>query len=310
VSLDEDIRRRIVSAIESHSVTLFMKGSREAPRCGFSATLVGLLDSLIPDYQTLDVLEDPVLRDGIKTFSGWPTIPQLYAGGEFLGGCAEVQELHRSGALHDKLGVEKVEQARPPSIEVSEAAAELLRRATADQAPGHGLQLRIDARFRSSLGVGPLAEDAIEVDAGGLRIGMDPLTASRAEGARIGLVDTAAGPTLRIDNPNVPEGVRAMSVRELEEHLEAGTHLELLDMRSTDERAIASLPGSTLLTPEVARRLESLPKDAMLVFHSHRGERGRMAAGHFAALGFTNVWNVEGGIDAWSQEIDPDVPRY
>ena len=96
----------------------------------------------------------------------------------------------------------------------------------------------------------------------------------------------------------------------LELGIEAGERFELLDMRSPEERAVASIPGSTLLTPEVAKRLESLPKDAMFVFHSHRGDRGRRAAEHFAALGFTNVWNVEGGIDAWSQEIDPDVPRY
>ena len=95
MSVDDDTRERIASAIESHFVTLFMKGSREAPRCGFSATLVGILDSLIPDYQAIDVLDAPELRDGIKSFSGWPTIPQLYVGGEFLGGCEEVRELRQ-----------------------------------------------------------------------------------------------------------------------------------------------------------------------------------------------------------------------
>jgi monothiol glutaredoxin len=310
MSLDEDTRERIVSAIESHSVTLFMKGTREAPRCGFSATLVAILDSLIPDYQTIDVLAEPELRDGIKIFSSWTTIPQLYVGGEFIGGCEIVQELHRSGELHEKLGVEKVEEAPPPSIAITDAAAAMLRRVTAEQAPGHVLQLSIDARFRSALGVGPRADDAVEVNANGLAIGMDPLTARRAEGARIDLVDTAEGPTLSIDNPNAPNGVNPMGVRELKERLEAGERFEFLDMRSPEERAVASIPGSTLLTPEVARRLETVPKDSMFVFCSHRGDRGKKAAERFAALGFTNVWNVQGGIDAWSQEIDPDVPRY
>ncbi len=310
MSLDEDTRERIVSAIESHSVTLFMKGTREAPRCGFSAALVAILDSLIPDYQTIDVLAEPGLRDGIKTFSSWPTIPQLYVGGEFIGGCEVVQELHRSGELHEKLGVEKVEEAPPPSIAVTDAAAAMLRRVATEEGPDQVLQLSIDARFRSVLGLGPRAEDAIEVSANGLAIGMDPLTARRAEGARIDLVDTAEGLALRIDNPNASSTVNPMGVRELKERLEAGERFEFLDMRSPEERAVASIPGSTLLTPEVAKRLESLPKDAMLVFHSHRGDRGRKAAEHFAAIGFTNVWNVEGGIDAWSQEIDPDVPRY
>ena len=222
MSLDEDTRERIVSAIESHSVTLFMKGSREEPRCGFSATLVGILDSLIPDYQAIDVLAEPELRDGIKIFSSWPTIPQLYVGGEFIGGCEIVQELHRSGELHEKLGVEKVEEAAAPRIAISDAAAAMLRRVTAEQAPGHVLQLSIDARFRSALGVGPRAEDAIEVSANGLVIGMDPLSARRGEGARIGLVDTAEGPVLSIDNPNAPAGVNPLGVHELEERLEAG----------------------------------------------------------------------------------------
>jgi len=310
MSLDEETRKRIVSAIESHFVTLFMKGSREAPRCGFSARLVAILDSLIPDYQTIDVLEEPELREAIKAFSSWPTIPQLYVGGEFIGGCEVVQELHRSGALHRKLGLEKVEDVPPPNIVVSDTAAAVLRRVTVEQGPDHVLQLSIDARFRSVLGVGQRTENAIEVRANGLEIGMDPLSARRAEGARIHLVDTAEGPALSIDNPNAPSSVNPLSVRELREHLEAGERFEFLDMRSPEERSVASIPGSTLLTPEVAKRLESLPKDVMLVFHSHRGDRGRKAAEHFAALGFTNVWNVRGGIDEWSKEIDPDVPRY
>jgi len=256
------------------------------------------------------VLAEPELRDGIKIFSSWPTIPQLYVGGEFIGGCEAVQELHGSGELHEKLGVEKVEVAAAARISISDVAAAMLRRVTAERAPGHVLQLSIDARFRSALGVGPRAEDAIEVSANGLVIGMDPLSARRGEGARIDLVDTAEGPALSIDNPNAPNGVKPMGVRELEERLEAGERFEFLDMRSPEERAVASIPGSTLLTPEVAKRLESLPKDAMFVFHSHTGDRGRKAAEHFAALGFTNVWNVQGGIDAWSQEIDPEVPRY
>ena len=123
MSLDEDTRERIVSAIESHSVTLFMKGSREAPRCGFSATLVGILDSLIPDYQAIDVLAEPELRDGIKIFSSWPTVPQLYVRGEFIGGSDTVQELHRSGELHARLGRERVVEASPPRIAISDGAA-------------------------------------------------------------------------------------------------------------------------------------------------------------------------------------------
>ena len=106
MSLDEATRDRIASILEGDRVVLFMKGNRQMPQCGFSATLVQILDSLIPEYRTVDVLSDPEIRDGIKEFSSWPTIPQLYVNGEFLGGCDIVREMHSTGELHQKLGIE------------------------------------------------------------------------------------------------------------------------------------------------------------------------------------------------------------
>ena len=85
--LSAQTREQIESLIRSDRVVLFMKGMREQPQCGFSATVVGILDGLVPEYRTVDVLAAPEIRDGIKEFSNWPTIPQLYVDGEFLGGC-------------------------------------------------------------------------------------------------------------------------------------------------------------------------------------------------------------------------------
>jgi monothiol glutaredoxin len=99
-------------------------------------------------------------------------------------------------------------------------------------------------------------------------------------------------------------------VPELKQRLDGGERFEFIDVRTPEERATASIPGTTLINEDVARRLEALPRDSMLVFHCHHGGRSQAAAEHFAALGFTNVYNVVGGIDAWSQEIDPEVPRY
>ena len=82
------------------------------------------------------------------------------------------------------------------------------------------------------------------------------------------------------------------------------------DIRTPEERATASIPGTRLLDADVAAEIEKLPKDAMLVFHCHHGGRSQQAAEHFRSLGFKNVHNVAGGIDAWSQQIDPSVPRY
>ena len=106
MTLDEDARQQIDDLVHSHDVVLFMKGNRQAPQCGFSATVVQILDSLTPEYQTADVLSEPALRDGIKVYSSWPTIPQLYVKGEFVGGCDIVREMAETGEL-EQLFTEK-----------------------------------------------------------------------------------------------------------------------------------------------------------------------------------------------------------
>ena len=105
MNLDPATRQRIDELVKKNRVLLFMKGERGYPQCGFSATVVQILDSLIPDYLTVDVLRDPAIRDGIKAYSQWPTIPQLYIDGEFQGGCDIVREMYASGELQEKLRV-------------------------------------------------------------------------------------------------------------------------------------------------------------------------------------------------------------
>src|SRR5215204_847831 len=95
--LSESQKKHLSDLIASDRVVLFMKGTRGQPQCGFSATVVSILDDLIPTYKTVDVLSDPAIRDGIKELSQWPTIPQLFIGGEFVGGCDIVRELSTSG---------------------------------------------------------------------------------------------------------------------------------------------------------------------------------------------------------------------
>ena len=101
--MNDSTRARIDGLVKDHRVLLFMKGNRQRPQCGFSATVVQILDSLLPDYRTVNVLEDAEIREGIKEYSSWPTIPQLYLGGEFQGGCDIVIEMYESGELQQKL---------------------------------------------------------------------------------------------------------------------------------------------------------------------------------------------------------------
>lgn len=89
----------IQQQIDSNAIVLYMKGDPDFPQCGFSATVAHILSELGVAYFSVDVLEDPEIRDGIKQFSQWPTIPQLYVKGEFIGGCDIVRGLYESGEL-------------------------------------------------------------------------------------------------------------------------------------------------------------------------------------------------------------------
>ena len=99
----DPVRDFIAKAVADHPVILFMKGVPDQPRCGFSAAVVQILDQLGVDFVGVDVLQSEPLREGIKAFSDWPTIPQLYVKGEFVGGCDIVREMHQSGELQDFL---------------------------------------------------------------------------------------------------------------------------------------------------------------------------------------------------------------
>ena len=105
-ALNESLRKQISDLLASSPVVLFMKGTRQRPQCGFSAEVVEILNRLQPSYETVDVLDSPELRDGIKEFSQWPTIPQLYVGGQFIGGCDIVLEMNASGELQKLIGAD------------------------------------------------------------------------------------------------------------------------------------------------------------------------------------------------------------
>ena len=95
----DSIHAFITDTLKDHAVVLFMKGSPDAPRCGFSSLAVQILDHIGADFVGVDVLQDEALREGVKTFSDWPTIPQLYVKGEFVGGSDIVREMFQAGEL-------------------------------------------------------------------------------------------------------------------------------------------------------------------------------------------------------------------
>lgn len=98
-----DVKQRIQEMIDKNRVVLFMKGSKSFPQCGFSSRVVEILKGEGVPFETVNVLSDPEIRQGIKDFSNWPTIPQLYVNGQFIGGCDIVTEMKNSGELTQAL---------------------------------------------------------------------------------------------------------------------------------------------------------------------------------------------------------------
>jgi monothiol glutaredoxin len=307
--MDESRRKQIEELVSKNQVLLFMKGTRHFPQCGFSSQVVAILNELGPKYETVNILAEAELRDGMKEFSSWPTFPQLYVRGAFVGGCDIVREMHASGELRALLG-----GAGPklPAITVTEAAARAFREAISD--PGDAVRLEITPEFQYELQVGPKEAGDVEVKAvGGITIFVQGASAGRADGLQIDFV-TDGGGGFKLENPNEPPRVKSMDVESLKRWLDkrakGEAKLELLDVRPQAERDLASIDGAKMLTEEVEAALASGDRSAMLVFHCHHGMRSRRAAEHFLQEGFRNVWNVEGGIEAWSLKVDPKVARY
>ncbi|HCV95875.1 MAG TPA: Grx4 family monothiol glutaredoxin [Stenotrophomonas sp.] len=308
MSLDPALRSRIETILNANRVVLFMKGQPGMPQCGFSAKAVGALQDLGVDFAHVNVLADQEIREGIKAYGDWPTIPQLYIDGELVGGSDIILQMAGSGELSSVLGLAAPDRTAP-NITVTPAAVEMLRGALAD-APGASLQLGIDANFQPNFQLAPHDDNAIAAESNGLRVQFDLASARRAEGITIDWVDDIRGKGLAIDNPNAPRAVKELSVRDADDQRRAG-RLMVVDVRPADERAIAAIdaPFETFDGDNRAR-LEALPKDTSLGFLCHHGGRSAQAAEQFRALGFTNVHNITGGIDAWSNEVDNSVPKY
>lgn len=229
---------QIASLITAEQVVLFMKGTRSAPQCGFSAQVVQILDELVPRYKTIDVLSAPEIREGVKTYSNWPTIPQLYVGGNFIGGCDIVRELYASGELRALLGAK--------DSETSVAKAD--------------------------------PEDTDEVQ------------------------DLAADERLiRGVSQLEPKRLKAMLDRQ---------EIVLFDVRPDSERNIAKIAAAKSLDPAGQEYLFSLEPNTKIALHCHHGSRSQKVAEQLLSEGFRRVYNLRGGIEAWSRTVDASVPRY
>jgi monothiol glutaredoxin len=307
MTLNDSTREKIENLIQQNRVVLFMKGTPKAPMCGFSSKTIGLLDSVLDDYTSVNVLDDQEIRDGIKVYGNWPTIPQLYIDGELIGGCDIITAMFNSCELHSMLGVEAPDRT-PPEVTITDAAAVKILEAMAGH-EGIGLHFAVDAGWQSQFNVAPAEGHEIKVEVNGITLLFDLASAQRANGAVIDWVETMQGEGLTIDLPQAPKPVNQMSVSELKNHLDHNSVI-LIDVRGSEERALASLDAARSMDGGTMKEIEAMPKDTALAFICHTGNRSQVAAEHFRKQGFSNVSNVVGGMDAWSKEIDPSVPQY
>jgi monothiol glutaredoxin len=308
-AMSDPVQQRIDGMVKEHKVLLFMKGTPQFPQCGFSATVISILDGLGTKYQTVNVLAEPAIRDGIKTYSNWPTIPQLYVEGEFIGGCDIVKQLSASGELGQKLAPYSA-PATAPKLTVTPAAARTLKQALEGEGGGQVLRLSCTASFQYDLSIGDVRPNEFTAESNGVTVHVDRGSAARLDGANIDFIEDERGGGFQITSPQEPPKVKQLAPKDLKAMLDRNEPLQLWDVRTPEEQQIARIQGAQALDEAALRALEHTDKNTTLVFHCHHGGRSQRAADQFVKMGFRKVYNLAGGIDAWSQTVDPKVARY
>ncbi len=308
MSLDTVLQQELDTLTKDNPVLLFMKGNRRFPQCGFSARVAGILDDVLDEYITVDVLSRPDVRTGIKEYSDWPTLPQLYIKGEFVGGCDIVTEMAGNGELNTALGIELPEM-EAPTVTITAAAAEGFRQASPDLGD-QTIRLKIGKNFQYQMDIGPQRHGDFLIESSGVTIAVERFSAQRADGLEIDYLTEGPRTGFKMNNPNEPAQVEQITPAQLKSWLDAGKDVRLFDVRTTEERATAKIEDATHLDGAGQTQLDALAKDAVIVFHCHHGGRSQTAADQAIAAGYTRVYNLRGGIDMWSQQVDPAVPRY
>jgi len=231
----------------------------------------------------------------------------LYVDGELVGGADIIRQMYTSGELHTLFGLEAPDRT-PPQITITDAAASAIRDGTA-HAQDVALHLEIGPDHSAGFQLAPAGDHDIVAVSNGLEVHFDPASAQRARGIVIDWVSTVQGEGLSLKFPGA-QSVSTMSVQQLKARLDAND-ITLIDVRPAAGRAMAApLPQARILEEEGYDALANLPRDTPLAFICHHGMSSRAMADRFAAHGFSNVHNVEGGMDAWALEVDDKVPRY
>ncbi len=196
--------KQIEDIVKGNKVVLFMKGNKNFPQCGFSSTVVQILGDIIDDFETVNVLADPGIRQGVKDYAQWPTIPRLYVDGEFVGGCDIIKQMNANGDLHKQLGKEQA-PVQPPSVTVSDSAATELKAALAESDPGDTIHVQVDLTYRHDMSVGPVEAGLFQVTSNGVPFCFDRASARRADGLSIDFITEGGEAGFKLSNPSAPK---------------------------------------------------------------------------------------------------------
>jgi len=299
--MNDQTTQRIEQMLDENPVFLFMKGNPQTPMCGFSSNTVKILKDLIGDgFSSFNVLEDPDIREGIKTYGQWPTIPQLYVNKELVGGNDIISEMFNTGELHELLNLTQPDRT-PPKISITDDALNHIKEGLKDMGE-HQLFLSVDDEYNTRFSLEMPKGYEVIADVGDLKVFMDIGTAKRSNGVEISWVDELQGSGLRIKNPNEPPAVQDLSVSELQDWFVSEVeNPHIFDVRSADQIADGTVDHAVRLDKTAIESIEEMDKQTPLIFVCQVGQSSMSAAEFFRKKGFTKVFNLTGGYNAWNE---------
>jgi len=299
--MTDQAKQRIEKMLDEHPVFLFMKGNPQTPMCGFSSNTVKILKDMIgDDFGSFNVLDDPEIREGIKAYGQWPTIPQLYVNKELVGGNDIISEMFNTGELHELLNLTQPDRTAP-TISITDEALNHIKEGLKDMGE-HQLFLSVDDEFNTRFSLEMPKGYEIIADVGDLKVYMDIGTAKRSNGVEISWVDELQGSGLRIKNPNEPPAVQELSVAELQDWLDSDIKKpQIYDVRSADQVAEGTVAHAVRLDKSAIESIETMDKETPLVFVCQVGQSSMSAAEFFRKKGYTKIFNLTGGYNAWNE---------
>ena len=292
-------QEKIDNLINENNILLFMKGDKFAPQCGFSAKVIEILNHYCSMYKTVNVLEDNNIREGIKEYSKWPTIPQLYVNKEFIGGCDILTEMHQSGDLLDIFNI-KIKSSDNIKLEISKSAKSAFGKIISESNEGNTVRLSVDSKNNTNLSFEDKKDKDIQFEYDNFKLIIDPLSSSRITNLKIDFIEDKNSSGFSIINLD-QDNIEQIDAAKLKSMIENKEKFELIDVRTTQEYNENNISCARLLENIEDNFFDKLNKNTKLIFQCRSGKRSQNMALKFKEKGFKNIANLKGGILAWDE---------